>query len=111
MNEELRSILYVEYVVGFVVTFVVTLFYGIVAPWYKTPSGRYIFTLLLSLTLILGNAVIRILFREWPYGYFVGAVLFAFYVVAMIAVGIGIYNASIKRYLDIKLNNQNKKVK
>jgi hypothetical protein len=108
-NEGVKDLGYVLYVVGFFVTFAVTLFYGIIAPWYKNPSGRYIFTLLLSLTLILGNAVLRIFFREWPYGYVVGVILFAFYIVAIASVGVGIYNASVKRYLDIKLNKERQK--
>jgi hypothetical protein len=108
-NEELKQLGYILYVVGFFVTFAVTAFYGFIAPWYKNPSGRYIFTLLLSLTLVLGNSVIRVFFRDWDYNYIIGVVLFAFYIVAIASVGVGIYNASVKRYLDIKLNKERQK--
>lgn len=103
-SDELKFFGYILLSVGAGVTFIVTLFYGIVAPWHKTPSGRYIFTLLLSLTLVLCNSVVRIFFREWTFGIILGIVLFCFYIIAISAVGIGIYNASIKRYLDIKIN-------
>lgn len=95
--------------IGFAATALVCLLYGIVAPWHKTPSGRYIFSLLLSLSLILGVTVSRIYFREFPYTTLLGVVVFAFYIVAVIAMGIGIYNASIKRYLDIKMNKARSK--
>lgn len=102
--EELKVIAYVLYTVGFVITFAVTVLYTVVAPWKRTPSGRYMFTLLLSLTLVLGNSVVRVFFRDWSPGLVIAIVVFMFFIVAITAMGIGIYNASIKRYLDIKIN-------
>lgn len=94
--------------IGFVATFVVTCFYGFIAPWWREPTGRYIFSLLAALSLTLATSVVRIYFREWPYSILFGIIFFSFYIVAVIVMGVGIYNAQIKRYLKIRLDKATK---
>lgn len=95
---EPRDILIIEVVIGFFVTALVTIFYGLIAPWYKQSAGRYIFALLLALTLVLANSVVRVLFPAFDQQRIGGIVLFGFYIVAMVSIGIGVYSAQIGRY-------------
>ncbi len=94
----LRDILLIEVIIGFVVTALVTIFYGVIAPWYKQSAGRYIFALLLAITLVLTNSMIRILFPGLPGTPIAGIVLFGFYILAMVSIGIGVYKAQIGHY-------------
>lgn len=97
----------VEVQIGFLCTLIVAGLYGFIAPWWKTTEGRYVFGLIASLALVLGNTTLRIWFRDdYPYTIIIGVVLFAFYIVAVIVMGVGIYRATIKRYLDIKRRNK-----
>lgn len=100
--KELQGFYIVLIQIGFVITFIVALFYGVITPWYKTLEGMYIFSLLAALSLTLGTTVIRIYFREWPYSLLLGIIFFSFYIVAVIVMGVGIYNTTIKRYLRLK---------
>lgn len=93
-----RGLLVAEILIGFAVTGLVTLFYGVVAPWYKQSAGRYIFGLLLALTLILLNTVVRVFFPTFDNGRLFGLILFAFYIIAILAVGVGIYHAQITHW-------------
>lgn len=78
---------------GYLVTTLVLGYYGITAPWYKYPEGRYIFGLLASIWLVLTNSIIRLGFprEEWPI--YVGLGLFFIFIVAMASVGWGIWCA------------------
>lgn len=95
--DELRSFLIGEVIVGFIITAVVTVFYGFVAPWYKQSAGRYIFGLLLSLSLVLTNTVLKVFF-PFLETRLLGAILFGIYIVSIICIGVGIYNAQIRRH-------------
>lgn len=94
--ERLLYVYIVEIQIGFFVTLFVTLIYGFMAPWYKSSSGWYIFGLLAALTLMLGNTVVRIYFKEWAYSLAVGISFFAFFILAMSALGVGIVRAQLK---------------
>jgi len=98
MEPDIRLLGIIEYVIGYIVTLAVTVFYGVAASWYKNPAGRYIFILLLSITLVLTNSMIRIIFPSQLWTSYVGLGLFAFYILAMFSLGVGIYNAQIRRY-------------
>lgn len=95
---EPRDILIVEVAIGFFVTALVTIFYGLIAPWYKQSAGRYIFGLLLALTLVLANSFVRLFFPAFDQQRIGGMVLFGFYILAILSVGAGIYSAQIGRY-------------
>lgn len=90
-----RDVLLLEYVIGYVITALVTVFYGVIAPWYKHSAGRYIFGLLLAISLVLTNSMIRIFFPQYDEGRYFGIVLFGFYIFAMVSIGVGVYNAQI----------------
>jgi hypothetical protein len=92
------SILFI--VIGYIITLAVTVFYGVIASWYKNPAGRYIFVLLLSITLVLTNSVLRIIFPGQIWLAISGLILFGLYMLSICALGVGIYNAQIRsRYL------------
>jgi hypothetical protein len=92
------SVLFI--VIGYVITLAVTVFYGVIASWYKNPAGRYIFILLLSITLVLTNSVLRIIFPGQIWLAISGLILFGLYMLSICALGVGIYNAQIRsRYL------------
>lgn len=93
-----RDFLVAEVIIGFIITAIVTVFYGLVAPWYKQSAGRYIFGLLASLTLVLSNTVLRIFFPFIDNSRVLGAVLFGVYIIAIGLIGIGIYNAQVLRH-------------
>lgn len=93
-----RDVLLLEIAIGFVITALVTIFYGIVAPWYKQSAGRYIFGLLLALTLILTNSVLRLFVPHFDEGRYFGVLLFGFYIFAMVSIGVGVYNAQIRHW-------------
>lgn len=96
---DLREILVVEVIIAYVVTALVTVFYGVIAPWYKQAAGRYIFYLLLSLALLLTNSVIRFLFPNFvDGGRIIGIFLFGFYIVSIVLIGNGIYKAQITHW-------------
>lgn len=90
-----RDVLIVEILIGFVVTALVTVFYGVVAPWYKQSAGRYIFALLLALSLVLTNTIVRVFFPTFDNGRLFGIILFGFYIFAIGSIGIGVYKAQI----------------
>lgn len=92
--------------VAFVLTAGVTALYGIVAKWQRTPEGKYIFMLLGALTLVLGIYIFRVHFRYVPYTIVAAIVFMAYYLVAIVTMGFGIYRATIKRYLDEKKAGQ-----
>jgi hypothetical protein len=95
---DLRSALIWEFCIGFVISVVVTLFYGIIAPWYKHSAGRYIFGLLSSISLVMSNSIIRLAFPNLPAKELTSFILLGLFVLSMAAVGWGIYNAQIKNY-------------
>lgn len=95
---EVREVLIAEITIGWGITLLVTGMYGIVAPWYKVAAGRYIFGLLLSLTAVLSNTVFHIFFPDAVGSAILAVILFAYYVVAVLAIGIGIYRAQINGY-------------
>lgn len=82
--------------VGWGVTLLVTGFYGLFAPWYKQASGRYIFSLLASIAAVLSNSMVRILFPGQDWSTWTGIVLFIGFIITMIAMGVGIFNAQIR---------------
>lgn len=82
--------------IGFAITTFVLLFYSVVAPWYRTAAGRYIWGLLLSLSLVLSVSEVRILFGEFPYRREIALVAFGGFLAAIFAVGVGIYRAQFK---------------
>ena len=92
MEIDLRMIQLAELWMGFAISLVVTAYYGIFAPWYKSPEGRYIFFLLLSITLVLTNSVVRFLFPG-DASRVAGMVLFAVFIIAMASIGWGIWCA------------------
>lgn len=103
-----RDVLIFEMFIGWAVTALVTVFYGIIAPWYKQSAGRYIFGLLLALTLVLTNSMIRIFFPGFDGGRIGGIVLFGFYIVAMVSIGVGVYKAQICHYRRMKFIRREK---
>jgi hypothetical protein len=106
---EVRDILIFEVFLGTVITVVVTVGYGLIAPWYKQAAGRYIFGLLLSLSLLLANTVTGIFWQGLGDGRrVIGAVLFALYIIAISAIGFGIYRAQLNGYRRRKFVEQEK---
>lgn len=94
----ITELLYFEFLVGFGLTVGVTLFYGIVAPWYKQSAGRYIFGLLLSLSIVMLNTVLRIYIPALNKAQWLSAALFGLYILSIAAIGVGVYKAQITRY-------------
>jgi hypothetical protein len=105
---EVRDILITEIWIGAVITILVTVGYGIIAPWYKQSAGRYIFGLLLSLSLLLINSVVGIFFPGLEGRRLVGALLFGLYIMAISAIGFGIYRAQLNGYRKRKFVEQEK---
>lgn len=103
-----RSLLIYEVIAGFAITAIVTLFYGIVAPWYKQSAGRYIFGLLLALTLILSHTILRIWIPSLDPYRFGSILLFGFYIVAIASIGFGVYRAQIGHYKKNRFIRQEK---
>lgn len=95
---DIRAITGLEVLVGFTVTVLVTFFYGVFAPWYKQSAGRYIFGLLLSLTLLTGFFAGITFYREIFRGPVVGLIVYATYIVAITFMGVGIFKAQIGQY-------------
>lgn len=95
---ETRYVLLSEITIGWGITTLVTILYGVVAPWYKQSAGRYIFGLLLSLTAILSNTVFHIFFPNAEGSQIFAVILFAYYIVSVLAIGIGIYRAQVSGY-------------
>lgn len=95
---DLRTALIAEFIIGFVIVALVTAFYGIIAPWYKHSAGRYIFGLLGSITLVMSNSIIRLVFPNLPGKEFTSFVLLGLFILSISAVGWGIYKAQIKSY-------------
>lgn len=83
---------------GFVITFSVTLLYGLFAPWYKSDTGKSFFTLLAAESLLLLNSAMRIIFDKAEWTQWVGISLFMVYTVAMSFIGWHVYQAQIARY-------------
>jgi len=88
----------IEVQVGFWVTFAVTAIYGLLAPWYKSDTGKAFFSLLAALTLLLGNSVLGIYFGRAEWRTWSGATLFGLYCLAMIFIGYHIFKAQVMRY-------------
>lgn len=103
-----RDVLIAEIFISFAVTFVVTAMYGVVAPWYKQSAGRYIFGLLASLTAILANSVFRIIFPDIMSAQIIAVILFAYYIIAILSIGAGVYKAQVRGYLRSKFVVQEK---
>ena len=83
---------------GFVITFSVTLLYGLMAPWYKSDTGKSFFILLSAESLLLLNSALRIIFDKAEWTTVVGLLLFVVYTVAMSFIGWNVYQAQIARY-------------
>lgn len=88
---------YVEIIIGFGITFLTTLLYGLFAPWYKSDTGRAFFTLLIALSTLLFNSVIRTYFKT-DFTLYLGMILFGLYCIAMIHIAWYIYKAQIHDY-------------
>ena len=87
------SVRIAEFWAGYGISVLVTAYYGLTAPWYKYPEGRYIFFLLASITLVLTNSAIRLIFPGVTWTGIVGMILFGLFVIAMSAIGWGIWCA------------------
>ncbi len=105
---DVRGFLISEIAVGWAITLLVTVLYGVVAPWYKQSAGRYIFGLLLSLTAVLSNTVFHIFFPDVENSQIIAVVLFAYYIGAVLAIGVGIYRAQVSGYRKKKFVVQEK---
>src|SRR5213595_316885 len=102
--EDIRSFSILLIVIGYIITLAVTVFYGVIASWYRNPAGRYIFILLLSITLVLTNSMIRIIFPGATWTRVTGLILFGMYIIAIFSLGVGIYNAQIRNRFLKKLH-------
>ena len=88
----------IEIQVGFWVTLGVTAMYGLLAPWYKSDTGKAFFALLAALTLLLLNTVLGIFFGRADWRVWSGMVLFGLYCLAMLCIGYYIFRAQVQRY-------------
>lgn len=94
-NETYLVVSRVVFLIGFVVSGLVWLFYTIVAPWYKVAAGRYIWSLLLAIFLVLSVSVVRLVFGDFPFRREIAIGAFVGFLIALLSVGIGIYRAQI----------------
>lgn len=85
-------------IIGFFITAIAAGLYGLLAPWYKSNTGRAFFTLLAALTLILLNSTLGIWFGRSDIRLWAGLILFGVYCVAMLFIGWYIFNAQVRRY-------------
>ncbi len=90
---------YLEIYLGTAVTVVVTMGYGILAPWYRNAFGIQMFGLLASLSGVLVNFCIRITFPRAEWSLYVGAVLFGLFILSMTTLGFNIYKSQLKRFV------------
>lgn len=105
MEFDLKFISIMLIVIGYIFTLAVTVFYGVIASWYKNPAGRYIFSLLVCITLVLSNSILRIIFPGQTWTLVTGLILFGLYVISIAALGVGIYNAQIRSHFLKKLQD------
>jgi hypothetical protein len=99
---DLMVVYYVLIVSGFVVTAAVNLIYGILAPWYRSETGRAFFTLLTALSLLLMNSTTRLIFGRAEWTLYVGMAFFVLYITAMFYIGSNIFKAQVHRYFERK---------
>ena len=96
MDIDIRTVTIILIWWGYALTLGVTAYYGFRRPWYRYSEGRILFFLLLSITLLLTNTIIRLVFPgavpSW-----VGLLLFGVYMVAIAGIGVGIYQAPKKK--------------
>ena len=89
-------------VVAFIVSVINWLGYTILAPWYKSVIGRIVWTKFLANVLILFTPFMQVMFSGLPFRYEFSLFSMAFFIVAIVLVGIGIYKTQIKGYLSHK---------
>lgn len=58
--------------------------YGVLAPWYRSRPGRWLFTMLVGLAATLGLVAFRILFGDFPYRVELVLITFVLYIAAMV---------------------------
>jgi hypothetical protein len=71
-------------VVSFFLTVANIVAYGVLAPWYRSRPGRWLFILLNGLAATLGLVAFRILFGDFEYRAELVLVTFALYIGAML---------------------------
>ena len=89
-------------VLAFSVSFINWLGYTILAPWYRTPMGRIVWTKFLANVLVLFTPFVQVLFSKAPFRYEFSIGSLAFFTIAISIVGVAIYKTQISGYLKYK---------
>jgi hypothetical protein len=87
-------------VIAFIVAFLNWLGYTVLAPWYKSATGRIIWTKFLANVLVLLTPFLQVLFSKVPFRYEFSLSAMGFFIVAISVTGVAIYKTQIKGYLD-----------
>ena len=89
-------------VIAFVISLINWLGYSFLAPWYKTPMGRIVWTKFLANVLILFTPFAQFLFSTVPFRYEYSLFAIVFFIITIIIVGVAIYRSQIRGYLKYK---------
>ena len=86
-------------VIAFIVSLINWLGYTVLAPWSKSTIGKIMWTLLLSILLILATPFMQVMVSTVPYRFEYSISAMSFFIIAMGVVGVAIYTTQIKGYL------------
>lgn len=89
-------------VIAFIVSFINWVGYSVLAPWYKSPMGRIVWTKFFANVLILFTPFMQVMFSEVSFRYEFSLFAIVVFIFAVTLAGVGIYATQIKGYLKNK---------